>query len=244
MSILLESLKQSKKQEDNDIPSLSDSHFDDEMLSDEWLLDRVKLWKTAAFSLLSLLLLVLIAGYVYWPKVKTLPAVILPSLAINETNVSSNADSIFSTTSDTGESDLSAPVIMAAGNLISSDPKEQKIAKYQPKIVERPFESQDHKEFSTQKNQANKQATISTGVQSNITVSFESLNAQEKREFPELAINSYAVSSNPAKSFVVLNDAFYSEGETIAPHLKLVLIDDDGIVVSYKNRLVRKKHEL
>ncbi|MCF6193145.1 MAG: general secretion pathway protein GspB [Kangiellaceae bacterium] len=237
----MQSLKQPYPPEENDYHSQSDSHFDDEMLSDDWLLTRVKFWKTTALSLLSLLVLVLIAVYIYWPKMMTLPTEFLPSVAATETDSNSNASAILSKSS---EAELSTPVKRAAERPINNDSKEQQIAKYQPKIVERSSEQQDRNGFSSQQSQANEQAAIPLSTQNKTPVSFESLNAQEKREFPELAINSYAVSSNPAKSFVVLNGAFYGEGETIAPHLKLVLIDDDGIVVNYINRLIRKKHEL
>jgi len=242
MSILLESLKQSEKPEDNDIPSLSDSHFNDEMLSDEWLLTRVKFWKIAALSLLSLLLLVLIAGYIYWPKMKTLPTVILPSVATTKSDSSSSNS--HAEVDKAAEIELSARAKMAEKSPLNNDSKEQQITKYRPKIVKSQSEPIISNRLAAQKYQVNKQATIPVSIQNKIPVSFESLNAQEKREFPELAINSYAVSSNPAKSFVVLNGAFYGEGETIAPHLKLVIIDDDGIVVSYRNRLIRKKHKL
>jgi hypothetical protein len=240
MSILLESLKQSEKPEHNDIPSLSDSHFDDEMLSDEWLLARVKFWKTAAFGTLFLLVLVLVAGYFYWPKIEASPTEISPSSithTINPNPSASLSHSKLSEAADLRQSD-------SVKNSLNNISKDQQIPKYQPKIVVTKRESKISNRFSTEKYPVNQEAAISKLAQNKLPISFESLNAQERREFPELAINSYAVSSNPAKSFVVLNGAFYGPGETIAPHLKLVLIDDDGIVISYKNRLIRKKHEL
>ena len=64
MSILLESLKQSKSEESNDVPSLADSHFDDDMLSDEWLLARIKKWQLAVV-MLAVVLVILFVSFIY-----------------------------------------------------------------------------------------------------------------------------------------------------------------------------------
>ncbi len=51
MSILLDSLEKNKDEENNAVPDVHASHFDDEMLSDEWLLTRVKRWQYIALCL-------------------------------------------------------------------------------------------------------------------------------------------------------------------------------------------------
>ena len=240
MSILLESLKQSEQTEDHDIPSLSDSHFDDEMLSDEWLLTRVKFWKFAAFGILSLLFIVLIAGYIYWPKIKIEPTQVLSSAAIPKVAASSSVSS----SRDIRQTQQTLSTKQLTGSSLSNDSQDQQIAKYQPTIVESQPAVQGSEELLSSEYPAGKLSSNPSNVQSNIPVNYESLSEQEKRNFPELSVNSFAVSSNPAKSFVVLNGAFYSTGEIIAPHLKLVLIDKDGIVVKHKNRLIRIKQSV
>ena len=56
MSILLESLSQKSTSSGESVPDLSVTHFDDEMMGDDWLLQRLKYWKL--FCLFLVLLLV------------------------------------------------------------------------------------------------------------------------------------------------------------------------------------------
>ena len=51
MSILLDSLEKNKDEAQNAVPDVHASHFDDEMLSDEWLLARVKRWQYLSLCL-------------------------------------------------------------------------------------------------------------------------------------------------------------------------------------------------
>jgi len=220
MSILLESLNQSKKSPNNEIPSLDDSHFDDDMLGDEWLLRKVMFWKVVS----GLLLIALMASWIlfyYFPK-----AVIeLPEVH-----------------SDTGNQDKLVRSQPQPEKKIVVDAIEIERPMYQPKKIEKPVI--DNTEETGEPVRIVKSIDSNDLGKSNKVVEFESLPEPILREMPELEISSYAVSNNVKKSFVVLNGAFYGVGETIAPHLVLMSINKEGIVIKFKDQLISKKYSL
>jgi len=256
MSILLESLNQSKDEKNGDVPSVTDSHFEDEMLSDEWLLKKLKIWRLISVCLL---ICILISSSLFYyfivtseNKIAKLNQQLEQSLVKNETLLASRSKvdltqennknsqgKLVQPRSETTPIEVRVPEIE---NLPT-----QKI-QYQPK-------KQVISEVVTPQNTGDTISSGSTNQQtapsdSHQTIvpgkprEFESLSEAEKAELPDLEIASYAVSSNPQKSFVVLNGSFYGQGEIIAPHLVLVSINKEGIVIRYKERFISKKYSL
>ncbi len=254
MSILLESLNQAKTQDETHVPTIADSHFDDEMLSDEWLLSRVKFWKMTAIALATVLFLVLVTAYLLWPNFsgdteysvkqtisieKTTTPKIVKSQEPTEVQIDLKTETLSKVEEVLTDSQLKSNLNVTA-NRGSSETSRNPREKYQPKIIKQETTSravQNRVKYISSPNQGQTELAIT-----DTPVNFESLSVEEQQRFPELKINSYAVSSNPSKSFVVLNDIFYAQGETIAPHLVLVAIDNNSIILNYKNKLIRKKY--
>ena len=244
MSILLESLKQSKGNPDSDVPNIDDSHFDDEMLSDEWLLKKLKIWKMLTASLV--IALILSWSYHYW----SLPVEDLTDLSVKQPE--HRSVEVEQPKSDIG-SEYGALEIAAKSEPKTEQENFELREQYQPQKIS-PAEQFNLKEINSleQKNgvaehqqQNAKEKNVDNFNQSgDQVIDFEALSEPEKAELPELNISSYAVSSNKEKSFVVLNGAFYGPGETIAPNLILSSIDKVGIVVKYRGKLIRKKYSL
>ena len=251
MSILLESLKQPKTPDEGDVPSLADSHFDDEMLSDEWLLEKIKFWRLVAIGLL-ILVAISSSFYLYYflsteNKIVQLQAELelinTSKEAVKQTSVVSEKDN---EASKLNEQDLTEKVNSSSvSNSIDSNSSVSNISvsnnkqKYQPTKQKLITEKTASPVAPVQEKVHLKNVNLSSKP-----VEFESLSEQEKAEIPDLEINSYAVSSNEKKSFVVLNGSFYGQGETIAPYLVLVTIDKEGIVIRHKNKLIRKKYSI
>lgn len=269
MSILLESLNQSQTEERKSIPSVDDSHFDDEMMSDEWLLAKVKFWRHTSFVLCVLLLTSLAALFF-----------VMNSLPQQQSAASFSKD----VGSENELGDTQAPTLVAEEKRVESnlatktndEPKktnsakasadelshQQGVIKQVYKPTKKSIESNNQSQTSGIANQSksdlsanesasqvssNSTGTVNgadSGTATKESTEFEGLSNSEKSELPALEISSYAVSSNPNKSFVVLNGSFYGPGETIAPYLTLVSINKEGIVVKYKGRLISKKYSL
>ncbi len=262
MSILLESLNQPQNSEDvlpnSDVPSVEDSHFDDEMLSDEWILKKLLLWKFIS-ALLLLILLASWVGFYFYPnntaenleKAPIFKQQKFPDSSKNKPIMTTDIEHASESLIDLGhnaETDVESEKIVSVNASELEQNTENIKQKYQPKKLK----------LSTGLSQVSKKQAEATNSQltspptflqkeaeqTSETVEFESLTELEKQQLPELEISSYAVSSNVDKSFVVLNGAFYGQGETIAPHLVLVLIDKEGILIRYKGKLIRKKYTL
>ncbi len=268
MSILLESLKQSTDNKDKDVPGVGDSHFDDEMLSDEWLLAKLRMWKLIS----ALLLVALIVTTTGWIMSRTeshhfTNNADLQAQQQSETNLvadtATQKSSAESTVTNRSQEQQTLPATQASAiEQVAEDNSEQRKTspvkqKYIPQkraqpVVTTPQESSSSSKPASQipqnKPATNPQAQArqnvgATGATGDI-VDYESLSIQQQNEMPELEISSYAVSSNQSKSFVVLNGAFYGQGETIAPNLVLVRIEKESIVVRYFDQLIRKKYGL
>lgn len=232
MSILLESLNQSGKNKEGDLPGLSDNHFDDEMLSDEWLLKKIRVWKAIAFFLLLCLVVVSITFYV----------TVASTSEVLDTRLTSQAnmpDAMSQEDNSPQSKIIPVPKLPQTEEEILVDEVSTK-EKYIPKKV--PKQVVNSKPSMNKENgpQSAKFASSESSVSS--IVDFESLSKEQQLEMPDLEISSYAVSSNQKKSFVVLNGAFYAQGETIAPNLKLIRIEKESIIVRYHDQLIRKKY--
>jgi len=245
MSILLESLNQSKDEKNADVPSVADSHFDDEMLSDEWLLKKLKTWRLFVVYLL-VFVLVSVSFFYYYirtteNKISEL-SIQLEEMMINNKVLMSNSPKNGLTKendiSQQSEKKLIKTQVRLPENSISGTSKTATIkSQYQP-------QKQKVSDATNSINRQSKRLISEQAITPGKPTEFESLSEVEKNELPDLEIASYAVSSNPQKSFIVLNGAFYAQGEIIAPHLELISIDNDGIVIRYKGRFIRKKYSL
>lgn len=256
MSILLESLNQSKNSDNsssnNIVPRVEDSHFDDEILSDEWILKKLFAWKIISGLLFAVLLASWTMFYFYPNK----------SVDQLQENAPNSEPQTFPATSKnqpvvTTDIEEKSELISKSKSIEESLAKREKITSKNVNDIEQPAENIKQKyqpkklKSSTDVNQINKKQAKVTTTQATApqketgqAVEFESLSEFEKQQLPELEISSYAVSSNADKSFVVLNGAFYGQGETIAPHLVLILIDKEGILIRYKGKLISKKYSL
>jgi FtsZ-interacting cell division protein ZipA len=265
MSILLESLNQTKQSagisSDKGVPSLDDSHFDDEMLSDEWLLKKLVFWKMISGILLVALLASWFGTYFYLSNPENKIDMSVSELKENSaTEVLQNQPE-----KNTDEQNILKPVKIVNDNRHSDKDNNQEAEResteqlqnnsnqvkqtYKPKKIATPV-SAIYTEKKTNKRTSQENASVKDGSdqtasdQNTRVVEFESLTESEQQQLPGLEISSYAVSSNTDKSFVVLNGAFYGQGETIAPYLELISIDKEGILIRYKGRLIRKKYSL
>jgi FtsZ-interacting cell division protein ZipA len=259
MSILLESLQQSSDKQGNDIPGVGDSHFDDEMLSDEWLLARLRRWKIVC----ALLLLALVITSIGWYQSSNqsnseLSIIKTPPIAeqANDSNsqMAQSAENKQQAVQVEDKNDFGALEIKSSVEQPSNtQPVKQK---YVPKKVAQPTDSNPTLNASSAEktlaqdsalakaNSKARQSKTTRAASTGTVIDYESLSSQQQDEMPELEISSYAVSSNSKKSFVVLNGAFYGQGETIAPNLVLVSIEKESIVVRYFDQLIRKKYGL
>lgn len=260
MSILLESLRQSSDKHGNDIPGVEDSHFDDEMLSDEWLLAKLRLWKIVCATLV-LALAITSMGWILSASQpvsdSSEPNVEIATKQANKSNEGITGKLENQSSSEPLEKQKEFGALEVKSSVERQPDTLPVRQKYVPKKVEQPVvanSSSDTK--SSVINQPQTQARLksnatvsqskSTGFETatDSVVDYESLSQQQQSEMPELEISSYAVSSNNKKSFVVLNGAFYGHGETIAPNLVLISIEKESIVVRYFDQLIRKKYGL
>ena len=233
MSILLESLKQSKNIPENDIPGLDDSHFDDELLGDEWLLKRVKFWKMVSGILFVVLIISWLIFYVNDSSMQVLAD-------ISETH--SKVDDKVIQIKPSSEKNLTVSPVT---EITTTNDRPV----YKPKKIEKPIKTLEKIETVSEDTSVSEDIQVTQKSQQPITstdgiIEFEALPESTLSEMPDLEIASYAVSNNVKKSFVVLNGAFYGVGETIAPHLVLVAIKQEAIIVKYKGQLISKKYSL
>jgi len=227
MSILLESLEQKDNQTDSSIPNLGDSHFDDEMLSDEWLLEKLKLWQQIAFSLIFLLLLSW--GYfLLTPKeekqpVSKMTANIGSKLPVNvNQNINEQSKQLDSPINQLNKRKQLPKSKTAAVNKVSYKP--QKISNNE-----------------ASKNSNNRTSDKQLGKE-NSKADTAQVVGLDSAGFPENNISSYAISDNAKKSVVVINGRFYSQGEFVMPEVKLIAIKKEGILLEYKGQLELKKY--
>ncbi len=250
MSILLESLNQSTDHTPNKgVPSVDDSHFDDEILSDEWILKKLFYWKIVSAILLLALLASWTSFYFYSPTSKDKldhPISKLEEQTASPDTQKQRDNTVGNEEISKLEKKISSDSVVVESTIgtteIANKPLkslDQTKQKYQPKKIEKSI-SNAPVEKSTAKNRLQQKDSSQNGQ----VTEFDTLTEIERQRLPELEIDSYAVSSNPDKSFVVLNGSFYGQGETIAPHLVLISIDKEGILVRYKGRLISKKYSL
>jgi hypothetical protein len=71
-----------------------------------------------------------------------------------------------------------------------------------------------------------------------LAISWEELSVEEKQRFPRLEIDSYVVSSNPNKSFIILKGRFYKINQFISADLILREITNKYVAIEFDNKLV------
>ena len=233
MSILLDSLKSKKDQEEIIVPSVHDSHFDDEMLNDDALSESVRIWK-----LVSILLLVsLITSWIYF------------YLSTSE-KPPSKSNSLLKI------ENFEKKLVVDNSEDISNIPVTEITNQYKPQ--KRKIKNNVVTESNSIKKNTGEDV-ISSPVKKNSTISkinyasdqysqkdviyYEELTTDILVALPSLEISSYAISSNAKKSFIVLNNSFYGVGETIAPNLQLLSIDKQSVLFQYKDLYIRKKYK-
>ncbi|MGB0495102.1 MAG: general secretion pathway protein GspB [Kangiellaceae bacterium] len=240
MSILLDSLKQPKNKEAINVPSVHDSHFDDDMLNDDKLIKSKRFWKIMSFLLL--LALIVSWTYVFFAFSKTTPL---------ETSIS-KSEKVERDKVETFQQE-------------NSENNNEAIENNQNKIVEeKSIQVERNKQYAPQKRESVKSAVTSqqivfstpkqekenennvppkTAAKANDAVYYEELPTEILMELPSLDISSYAVSSNTKKSFIVLNGSFFGIGDVVAANLQLLSIDKQDALFQYKNTLFRKKYK-
>jgi len=225
MSILLESLQQKDNQADASVPNLGDSHYDDDMLSDEWLLAKVKHWQQISL----LLVLVLATSWSYF----------LLSEKVPENSQSKIEKTISSDINHNHSNQNKASKLDSQADLTTENPPATEKKSSQSKALElnrvnyKPQKIESNPTAIKQQNSA--QQKLQVAVKHSLSES--KIAANQTDELPELKISSYAISSNPKKSVVVINGRFYSQGDTIAPTVKLIAIKKDGILIEQNSML-------
>ena len=261
MSILLESLNKESTPEQQKVPDLHASHFDDDMLGDEWLLKRIRAWQIVT----AILFVSLVISWSYFLFVdrdaRSLNGTSNGFASGTGAEHSSNKKEVMIEKSSPKQSALtnndSSPergtevTVQVNDNQDISEIPEN-VASNKNKQVYKP-----QKRKNTQPDQFssanNVQPTISSKAQdekipannstSGAAILFDELSIELQQQFPQLSINSYVVADNPGDSFVILDGAFYKINQIITPDLILRGITNEHIVLEYRSYLVKLPHK-
>lgn len=239
LSILLDSLKLKKQesQEKEEVPSIHDVHFNEEMLGDEWLSEQLKRWKLLSAGL-SVLLIVSWVYFFYQNRADTQPNI-------------RTADSVSPLTEEPvlGEavSDLAMP---PADNRLSLKKKTGAVEKkslsikqkYTPqmrkKVTSSPEIAQNNKANLSAPNNRVKRSRPKSAKATGPAISKDELSEERRQQFPEVKIDSYVVADTPEDSFIILDGGFYKVNQVIAPNLLLRQIKKEHMVVEFHSQLV------
>lgn len=254
MSILLDSLSQQNKTNENAegfntqnpaVPNLDVSHFDDEMLGDEWIIKRANQWKLVA--LMTIGLLVLSWGYfLYYEKTddnqnkseasssSVSPSVIKPE----STKILGNQEVVKSTLKQNKiESLQKNNFVKNQNDSVESFSMVSQIKKQQYKPEKR-IVTASNKSDSNKENELSTKAIKVTKI-TEPAVFLEELSLQEQEDFPEIKIDSYIISDKPQESFVILDNKFYKMNQLISTDLILREITKENILLEYQSKLVK-----
>lgn len=246
MSILLESLNKEPSSQTNQVPDIHDSHFDDDMLGDEWLLRRVKIWQVVS---LSLVVLLVISGFVFYNKISQ-EKLLSEKLTAENSELKSQLDKALQTSESVAiqeNVEISPPVVQEntspiKQNLSAEDVTASSKQQYIPKkreVVEAPIKT-------VSKNISDKPATPeikSNNTSQGSVLTKEELSEDLREQFPNIQINSFVVADNPQDSFVILDGSFYKVNQVIAPDLILREISKEYILVEFHTQLVKLPHQ-
>ena len=252
MSILLESLSQQNASNESEVPDLSDNHFDDELLGDEWLIKRVKIWRVIAIALFVLL----IASWLFFyqqmnsvPRSQNSSNQILAHFA-NQDSASATERVESKTTNNQSSSSqrkpADSPVLTEQTELTVAQQnvtekkvyKPQKRENTQSKTINSAQASTTGNSGSIQKKESAPASQTVAETSLGATLSVQELSEDLRNQFPNIEINSFVVAEDPEDSFVILDGSFYKMNQVIAPNLILREIGKDAIVVEFKGQKV------
>jgi len=241
MSILLESLSRNAQTDASAVPNLDVNHFDDDMLGDDWLLQKIRRWRLATFLLV--VLLVGSWGFFLWhwsdaPTSTTqlnLPQSPMPQPAISATTPVVQSTPVLASAMPSNELPIESANSMPALENAKNDARQN----YQPKLRETEITAPINEVVSNQRTQ-NKSVSAPSKIANNAPlVTVEELPDSLRTNFPAIALGSYVVSENPTESFIILDGVFYKINQVIAPHTILREIAQEYIVVEYYDYRVK-----
>lgn len=245
MSILLDSLKQKIEKDEYTVPTVHDSHFDDEMLNDDALISSNRFWKLVS----TVLFIVLSISWIYF---------YLENLNSNELPISLNTalkkgQSVSENThnkseQNTAELDSNTELNPQFNNNISEEKNNLEVVQYKPQKRNIQSKKTNTSEKNIYQIEGSNKLVNETKINKSFystsdAIDYDELSTEILMELPSLDVASYAVSNNPQKSFIVLSGSFYSIGETIAPNLKLLSIDKKSVIFRYGDILIKKKYK-
>jgi hypothetical protein len=258
MSILLESLSGKHKQQTSaeeplQVPDISVAHYDDELLGDEWLIRRVKFWQRLSFALALVLL-------ISWSYFGFNSFTHQPQLTVTQP-----VD-----TDDNNQAALNANQLATQGGL--NQQTQPVVPNQSPALVAPTKQTQlkpneriatSHKQvYTPQKQASSKPQSKSQSKPEDLNVNDKAVNAKTKKsgklntpifrdelpvelqaELPELKVDSFVVADNQKDSFVILDGAFYTVNQVIAPQLILRDIQAQHLIVEFKSYLVKISYQ-
>ncbi|MET1254580.1 hypothetical protein [Aliikangiella maris] len=268
MSILLESLTQKNDAQnglDNDkIPDIHSTHFDDELLGDERLLKRLKIWQLLTYTLGIMLVAswcwIYLSGSItpsplqqstvqVPEQTSILPNKAILSQAINPTQQTEPVQNQAASTQQITSVQPELSDESEAGRSVYKPKKHTKPAVKPENRSSRVADNQMQPEVERQSDVtakslnnsslANSQTATPAPKPGTAVVTKNELPDSLQSEFPNIQINSYVVAENVKDSFVILDGAFYKVNQVIAPNLILRDISKQHIVVEYHSYLVK-----
>ncbi|MCW8876768.1 MAG: hypothetical protein OQK51_06890 [Kangiellaceae bacterium] len=262
MSILLESLSQKEEtaspDKKDDVPGLHSTHFDDEMLDDEWLLRKLKMWRLVSIASVILLTVSWIYFIFNWSTSEQ-----IVSDNITESNIRQQKQAtpenkpltkeIASTENGAAQKTEVEKESVRPNNLTSQETEVvpgaiDKREVYQPKKREAKLHSQPQHQSQTRKDKPSGTVSVSaeniTNLANNQRATFllEELPSSIQQDFPELTLGSYVIADEKDKSFIILNSSFYKVNQVIAPEMVLRDITQQHILVEFRSYLVKIPH--
>ncbi len=259
MSILLDSLNKNNPQEQGELPGVHDLHFNEEMLGDEWLLQRLRLWKLFAAVLLVLLLVSWLFFFIQSSlfssqeknRIKTVEYISSRDhfstdefrRATVEKNDSSDLTDLNRTPEKQNKVVLRNHVSHSVGGQsypVNSDSFRQTAqAKSEKKKYVPQKRSVQQQNSLREKVKTSRSGTQSvTKTSAGAIISRLELSPELSQQFPNIVIDSYVVADSVKDSFVILDGSFYKVNQVIAPDLYLRQINKDNIVVEFHAQLV------
>ena len=232
MSILLETLNQdessdekAKSKADSSIPDIHASHYDDEMLGDEWLYKKLKYWQLATYSLVVLLLTSW--SYFYSNQISVPTKKVLVQTVNQAPGVATETMEAIAKTEPQNK-----PEVPLTDNRVEIKESNKTNLQYVPKKREAKIENKQA--FLVETVEPAKEA-----VQNSVSVLLEELPLQLQQQFPQININSYVVSNNEQDSFVILDGSFFKANQTIMPDLILRKINKENMLIEFHSYLVK-----
>ena len=249
MSILLESLSQDNKPPNNNVPDIHSTHFDDEMLGDEWLIKRVKVWRLAS----AVLLIVLVASWLFFYlqlSSSSFQAETVGHEALIVTDVPKKQQQLVESSVVENQPVLEEklleeqrPIEKASPNSKMVNKNEFTMQNYAPQKRENSSKSVSAADVNISSPSVKSVAAskVKSGDNSAVGTALlvNELSEDLQSKFPKIEINSYVVADSAKDSFVILDGGFYKIDQVIAPDLILRKIANQEIVVEFHSQLVK-----